>query len=172
VLKLAAHTPAVESKNATDFADRFVDAADDVTGDAVVDDFRDGTLPECQHRCAAGHGLDHDQPEWLRPIDREEERLGLAQESILMLLTDLTDELDARLLQEWCNLAKEVGLVGTVDLGRNPQRQTNGSGNLNGPVDALLRRNAPEESKVPATGAQRRREEITGNTVQNGADEV
>jgi Pyruvate phosphate dikinase, AMP/ATP-binding domain len=62
--------------------------------DALVDDFRNGTLAECKDRCAERHRLDHYQAERLRPIDREQKGLSLAQEFSLSALIDLADELD------------------------------------------------------------------------------
>jgi len=47
--------------------------------DALVDDFRNGTLAESKDGCAARHCLDHHQAERLRPIDREQKCMRLAQ---------------------------------------------------------------------------------------------
>jgi hypothetical protein len=52
--------------------------------DALVDDFRNGTMAESKDGCAAGHRLDHYQAERLRPIDREQKGLRLAQELVLL----------------------------------------------------------------------------------------
>src|SRR5258708_6371532 len=42
--------------------------------DALVDDFRNGTMADGKDWCAARHRLDHHQAERLRPIDGEQER--------------------------------------------------------------------------------------------------
>jgi hypothetical protein len=73
----------------------------------------------------------------------KQEGSRVAQESALRALVDLSDELDARLVQQRCNLAPEVGLVDTVHLGRDLERQADGAGDCNRPVDALLRRYGP-----------------------------
>jgi hypothetical protein len=54
-------------------------------------------------------------------------------------VVDLADELDAGLVQQRCNLAPKVRLVDPIHLGRDLQRQADGAGDHNGPVDAFLR---------------------------------
>ena len=75
---------------------RFLNRVNDGASDPLVDDFRNGALSECKDRCTARHRLDHDQPEWLWPIDREQKRQRLAQEFGLAALIDFADELDSR----------------------------------------------------------------------------
>jgi len=69
------------------------------------DDFRNGTLAECKDRCAARHRLDHYQAEWLRPIDREQKCLRLAQEFGLTALIDLA------VAQQRCDLFAEIDFI-------------------------------------------------------------
>ena len=89
--------------------------------DALVDDFRNGTLAESKDGCAARHRLDHHQAERLGPIDREQERVRLAQEFGLAALIDLADELDPRIAQQRYDRFVEVGFVDLVDFGSDLQ---------------------------------------------------
>jgi len=104
----------------------------------LIDDFRNGTLAEGKDRCAARHGLDHDQAERLRPIDREQKRLCLAQEFGLAALIDLADELDPRIAQQRCDLFTEIGFIELVNLGGdlqgNAERRMARSGRFSGEI--------------------------------------
>jgi hypothetical protein len=72
------------------FSIQTVDAEDGVGGLVVVanDEPRDAGIDHLGHRTAgighdrraAGHGLDHHQSERLRPVDREQQGVGPAQE--------------------------------------------------------------------------------------------
>ena len=95
-----------------------------IAGDAGIDDFRHRAAPEGKHRRAACHGLDHDQPERLRPVDRKEQRPRLAQKFALAALVDLSDELDARQVEQRHDLLAEIGFVDLVDLGGDLERDT------------------------------------------------
>ena len=51
---------------------------DNEPGDAVLDHFRDCTAMPRNDRCAARHGLDHDQTEGLGPMNRKQQADGIA----------------------------------------------------------------------------------------------
>ncbi len=84
-----------QMRRARDGLHGFVDAGDDEAGDPVVDHFRDRAVIPGDHRRAAGHRLDHDEAEGFRPVDREKQRGGIAQEIGFLVVADLADELDA-----------------------------------------------------------------------------
>ena len=79
------------------------------------------TAAECDDRCSTRHRLDHDQPEWLRPLDREQHSLGPAEKRFLGRAADLPDEFDARprVCQEGGDHLLEITLVLGIDLGRD-----------------------------------------------------
>ena len=56
----------------------------DEAGHAVVDHLGHRAAVERDHRRAAGHRLDHHQAERLRPVDREQQRVGARQECRLL----------------------------------------------------------------------------------------
>ena len=74
-----------------------------------------------------------------------------AEEVVLLGLVDLADELDERARRAAAGSASlEVVDVRRVDLGRDPQRHAGPAGDLDGPVEPLLRRDAAEEGEVAA----------------------
>src|SRR6185436_8869895 len=50
----------------------------------------------CDHRSPAGQGLDHHQTERLRPVDREQQCPGTAEQLRLGTVADLAEVLDVR----------------------------------------------------------------------------
>ena len=82
-------------------------------------DLGDRTAPECDDGRSTRHCLDHDQAEWLRPVDRKQHSLRLAEERLLGRAADLTDKLDLRpsLRQERGDHLLEITLVLGIDLG-------------------------------------------------------
>ena len=74
-----------------------VDVFDQKTCHSLVDDFRHGAPSEGDHRRPASHGLDHDQAERLRPVDRKKKRGRVAEELRLLPLVDFADELHIRM---------------------------------------------------------------------------
>lgn len=60
---------AIELRDAPGCRDGLGHVVDEETRDPIVDDFRRLAAPESDHRSAAGHRLDHDESEWLRPIN-------------------------------------------------------------------------------------------------------
>src|SRR5690606_29969276 len=161
-----------KSQYAADLADGLLDAVHHVAGYAVLDDLGNRAVPEGKHRRAAGHGLDHNEPERLGPVDREQQRARIAQEPALAALVDLADEFDAGLIQQRCNLALEIRLVDAVDLRRDLQRQADGAGYGYRAVDALLRRYATKEGEIAATSNQGRGEQVARDAVRHSRNEV
>src|ERR1700761_8050204 len=51
----------------------------DESGHAMLQNLRNRTIVECNHRSAAGHGLDHHQSKWLTPRNREDQGSGIAE---------------------------------------------------------------------------------------------
>ena len=120
LLEPAAHFSAVECQEAADLANALINAMHDMAGEPWS--MISGTEPGGkQGRRAARHRLDHHQAERLRPIDREQKRLRLAQEFGLAALIDLADELDPRIAQQRCDLFAEIGFIGLVDFGGDLQ---------------------------------------------------
>src|SRR5690348_2044259 len=77
---------------ADDFADRGgrgLQAVDDAAGDAILQHLRDRAAVPGDDRGSAGHRLDHHQAERLRPVDREQQRRGIAEEARLARIADL-----------------------------------------------------------------------------------
>src|SRR5205085_2702181 len=67
---------------------------DDKPGNAVLHDFGHRSPPERDHWRAAGHRLDHHEPEWLWPVDRKQQRDGFAEEFLFLRVIHLADETD------------------------------------------------------------------------------
>src|SRR6202047_4254005 len=56
-----------------------------VSRNSVTHDLRDRAAGHREHRCAARHCFDHDQPEWLVPLDWEQHGHRIAQQFVLGL---------------------------------------------------------------------------------------
>jgi hypothetical protein len=89
----------------------FIFTVHDVTGFAFVDDFRNRSAAPSDHGGSACHGLDHDQAERLRPVDRKQQGTGVAQERRLLAVADLADELDERMVEQRLYDFMEIGPV-------------------------------------------------------------
>jgi hypothetical protein len=130
----------VESLDPWERRDGFVDGLDDIARHAVVDDFRHRAAAEGQHRRSAGHRLDHDDAERLRPIDRKQQGRRFAEEAGLLGVADLTDKLHQGIAADQrLDHLVPIALVDLVDLGGDLQRDAEAGGNLDRPVRSLLR---------------------------------
>jgi hypothetical protein len=100
--------------------------------------------------CTGGHRLDHDEAEGLGPVDREEESRSICEECGFLRLGDLADEVDLVFLEERADSLLPVLQVVGIDLGRNLERQSGPSRDLDCPVGPLLGGDASDESEVSA----------------------
>src|SRR5690606_36395913 len=101
---------------------------------------------------------DHHKAERLGPVDGEQQRSGIAQKRLLLVIADLTDILDPRRGKQGPNDRIEVLAIHLVDLGGDAKRHAEPPRDLNRTIHALLRADAPEEGEVaPAPSADRPR---------------
>src|SRR5262245_9068294 len=131
-------------------ANRVVEIINHKTCDPVINHFRDRPAAVSNHRRAARHRLDHDQPERFRPVDREQQRPSVPQKLVLLALADLTDIFHQRILEERLDCASEVIPINGIHFRRDTQLHPDPAGDLNGTIHALLRRNSTEERKIIA----------------------
>src|SRR5215472_17330414 len=115
-LEARAHTAPVDCRNSVYSAHRLVIRIHYEPGDAVFDQFRHRAAAEGDHWRATDHRLDDDEPKWLRPADRKEQRCGITEERCLLLLGYFADELDGFAIDQRPHLAVEISLIGSVDL--------------------------------------------------------
>src|SRR4051794_15768263 len=88
---------------------------------AVLDDFWDGAMPPRNHGLSGRHGFYHDKAERLRPVDGKQQGQGVAYKRALLVLIDFTDKLDEGIVKQGANDLFEIGRIGGVDLGSDPQ---------------------------------------------------
>ncbi len=148
--------------------DRLFHVVDNKTVHSIHDDFRDRSPAEGDDRRAAGHGLDHDQPERFRPVYGEEEGSGLAQKAVFLPLVDFADELDSRLVQERPYSFVEKWFVHRVHFGGDLELHAQGKGNFDCGVHPLLRGDAAEEGQVTARFGVKA-QQLVGNAVVHRA---
>ena len=129
-------------------------------------------MPPGHDRGAARHGLDHHQPERLRPVDRKQQRLGVAQELGFLVVADLADILDQRIGQQGLDFVVEVGPVGLVDLGRDLQAHARATGDLDRPVGAFLRRDPAQEGEIGLPGYCGEAVGVGREPVRNGGQPI
>src|SRR5262245_45523553 len=74
LLETTPNLPSVKGQDAINPRDGVLEVFYHVTCQPIFHHLWNRTAPERQHWRAAGHGLEHHEPEWLRPIDRKQER--------------------------------------------------------------------------------------------------
>ena len=89
---------------------------DDEAGEAVVDDLRDRAAVVGNHRCTAGHGLDHDEAERLGPVDRKQQPDCAAQKIRFFVVADLADIFDEWMVHQRANDFIVIFLIRSIDL--------------------------------------------------------
>jgi hypothetical protein len=90
---------------------RLIDARHNSPGHSVLHDLRDGSAPEGKYGRSAGHSLDHDEPEGLRPVDREKQSGRLAEKLGLRAFIDFVYKPDVSHVQQWRDDLLEVGFI-------------------------------------------------------------
>jgi hypothetical protein len=172
LLEASPNGASIERNHSREYPHRLVHSFNDGAGDALVDDFRNRPMAESKHGRTARHCLDHHQAERLRPIDREQERLRLAQEFGLAALIDLADELDPWIAQQRYDLFAEIGFIDLVDFGGDLQGNAQRPRYLDGAVRPLLGRDSAEKRDIAATRIVNGRVQVRRNAVMYGPDEV
>ena len=87
---------------------------------------------------AAGHRLNHHQPERLRPVDRKQQHIRIAQELIFLSFADLANELHERIAEQWGDDQIEIILIYAIDFRRNLKGHAHLLGNLDSAVYPFL----------------------------------
>jgi hypothetical protein len=92
------------------------------------------------------------QAERLRPVDREQQGVGAAQELVLLAPAHLADELDERpgLVEQGLDGPLVIIALLRVDFRRDLELPARPPGDLDGPVQALLGGDPAEEGQVVA----------------------
>ena len=140
--------PAIDRRNSFHGLHGFFDVFDDESGHAFVNNFCNRSAAKSDDGRATGHGLNHDQAEWLRPVDGKQQGSRIAQKISLIVFADLADKFDIGICQKIADLRFEVVAIGIVDLGCNPQRHSGLASNLDGPIDSFLRRDSTQKGQV------------------------
>ena len=139
---------AIDRRNSFHGLHGFFDAFDDESGHSFVNNFRNRSAAKSDDWRATGHGLDHDQAEWLRPVDGKQQGSGIAKKISLFLFADLADKFDIGICQEIADLRFEVVAIGIVNLGCNAQWHPGLARNLDGSIDPFLRRDSAQKCQV------------------------
>src|SRR5580704_8403676 len=157
LLKAASDRATIDRFRERDRRYCLIDAVNDKPSDAMIDDLRNGTSSKGDHRGPVGHRFDEHQAERFGPIDRKGQRYRVAQESLLVAVADLTDELDQRIFEQRLDPGPVINTISLVDLRRDGQRQTRTAGDLNRPIRSLLRTDSANKGEIAAiTGARSR----------------
>ena len=116
--------------------------------DAVFHDFFDRAAREGEDRRAARHRLDHDEPERLLPLDREEHRPGSREQRILLLGVRFAHVLDEPSVDEGSHLPVPILAKGGLDLSRKLQSNAGAPCHFDGDMRPLARRHSADEHHV------------------------
>ena len=115
---------------------------------AVFDDLGRRALGEGQHRRSAGHRLDHDHPERLRPADRHQERVRVGEQPLLACAADLADVGDLLAVEMRLDLLGEEPLLARLHDAGEDQPPPHGLRDADGALRALLGHEAPDPQQV------------------------
>src|SRR5271165_743911 len=99
MLEFKTYTGSIEGIQAPYGIDRLVLVGHDKARQPIFQNFGDRPAVECDDRRSTRHRLDHYQSEGLAPRYREEKSRGIAQEFLLLVLADLTNEFDVAFSQ-------------------------------------------------------------------------
>src|SRR5215216_2560651 len=115
---------------------------------------------------SARHRLDHDEAEWLRPIDGEKQRCCSAKEARLFAFADLTDEFHVGMcLDHRPNRLFPIDLIGSVHLGCDLQRHSGSCSDLDRAVRPFFRCNPTEKSEVTTARVRLERKQVAWETM-------
>lgn len=155
----------IQGERAGKDPNRFVQAADDISGNARVDHFAHGPAVEGENRRATGHGLDHDETERFRPVDGKQKSFRIAEKFRFLAFADLADELRIAAEQR-LDFPGEIFGVDRIDFRRQLELHAGGARDADRQVRPLLPRHAPEESQVTVCAWQKARAvQCLGNAV-------
>ena len=129
-------------------ATKLVELVHDEAGDAVVHDLGHRALPHRHDGRAAGHRLDHHQPERLRPGDGEEERVRVREQLALALVADLALVHDLVAVDVRLDLRLEVLAVRLLQHAGHDELAAQPLGRLDAVVEALGLADAAEGQQV------------------------
>jgi hypothetical protein len=101
---------------------------------------------------AARHGLDHDETERLRPVDRKQQGGGAGKEWLLLCIIDLADELDFLAIHVGLEMFLEVRGLGARYLRGDAQGLPRGARNADRVFRTLLRREASKKRNTILPG--------------------
>src|SRR6266498_1500110 len=124
---------------------QLLDLVADEAGHPVLDHLRHRAAAQGDHGRAAGHRLDHHDPERLVPLDREDQAAGACQQILLLLGVGLAEPFGVG-AQQGAHALFEVALLGgLVALGGDHDRVAGLARRLDRQVRGLLRADPPEE---------------------------
>src|SRR5688500_2251865 len=137
-----------------DTRDEFFESRTDKSGDTMAQDLRYRAAGPGNDGSPASKSLDHYESEWLRPIDREQQRERVAEKLLLLGLVYFTDELDTWSRKQGLDDRVEIFAIDAIDFCGNFQGHAWTSRDFNGEVGAFLRTDPAQESQV-VSGARR-----------------
>src|SRR4051794_15061968 len=100
LFKAIPHPLAADGASTSDGADSLVERMHDQAGVPILDDLGRRAMTPGNHGRSSRHRLDHHKAKGLGPVDGKEERKGIAEKITLLLLVDLADELDQRIVEQ------------------------------------------------------------------------
>src|SRR6185369_12701681 len=124
-----------------------VQVIDDEAGNAFVNDLRHRAAAEANYGSATSHGFNHGQSKRFRPVNRKQQRNGIAQKTCLLNLGDFTDEVNLGAIDQAGHLRDVVFVIDAIDLGRDLQWNLAAARYLDRALDALFRGDAAEEGQ-------------------------
>src|SRR5262245_35759987 len=124
LVEFLAAAPPIELTYTLHRLHRSIDAVHYKSGNAVLDDLRNRSPTKRNDWCSAGQRFDHHQAEWLRPVNRKQQRECTPKKRALVVLPDLPNELHQRVVQQMFNFVVKVLSVNRVDFRCNLELDT------------------------------------------------
>ena len=128
----------------------FTDGIYQVACVTLLDHFRHRTVRPRDHRCAARKSFDHNQAERLRPVNWKERSGRLANQFVLVVAADLSQEFHLRscVAEHRLNHGFVIRTIFIVDFGCDFKLVSRSQSDFNRTIESLLRRHAPYEQEI------------------------
>src|SRR5579862_7065855 len=150
LLENLAAASATQIARALHAADGCVQVIHDESADAFIDDLGHGAAAKGDNRGTAGQGLDHDEAEGLGPVDRKEQRHGVAEKARFLPVSNLPDIFNQTTVDQRLDFRSEIVAADTVDLGRDLERYLSTLRDRDGAVDTFLGSDTAQEGEIAA----------------------
>lgn len=148
MLEFTADAGAVKCAQSPHGFDRLILSLHDKAGQPVMQHLGDRAVLKRDDGSSTGHRLNHYESEGFAPRDWEEERRGIPQEFLFLVLGNLTNELNIALREQRLDRGFEILPIDAVHLGRDLEGNAGPRCDSNRGVRRLFWGDAPQKGEI------------------------